>query len=452
MDKNHGNGENREQWGSRVGFILAAAGSAIGLGNIWRFPTVVGQSGGGAFILLYLIIIFIIGIPLMIGELSIGRRGKRNIVGAFQKIKPGGPWWFIGALGVMAGFVILSFYSVIAGWSIAYIFKFLSGELTGLDPGQSANVFGNLASNTVEPLIWHGVFMAMTIGIVIFGIDKGIERASKIMMPILFALLLVLAIRSVTLEGAMEGVMWYITPDFSAININIILGALGQVFFSLSLGMGAIMTYGSYLPDRENIPSAAVLIAMADIGIAILAGFIIIPAVFAFGLEPNAGPALIFITLPAVFGSIPYGSLVGALFFVLLTIAALTSAISLLEVPVAYFIDELKWNRRKASIAVGIVIFLLGIPSSLSQGVLSESLFFGMEFLDFMDFFSANLLLPIGGLLTAIFIGWIWGTKNSIEEMQKEGVHFGLRVPWATVIKFILPIVLAYILLTGLTG
>lgn len=452
MENKHENHENREQWGSRLGFILAAAGSAIGLGNIWRFPTVVGQSGGGAFIFLYLLIIFVIGIPLMIGELTIGRRGKRNIVGAFQKIKPGGPWWFIGALGVLAGFVILSFYSVIAGWGIAYMFKFLTGQLTGLEPGQSADIFGALASSPVEPLIWHAIFMAMTIGIVIFGIDKGIERASKIMMPILFVLLFVLAIRSVTLDGAMEGVLWYITPDFSAINIQTILGALGQVFFSLSLGMGAIMTYGSYLPDEENIPSAAMFISLADIGIAILAGFIIIPAVFAFGLEPNAGPALIFITLPAVFGSMPFGNLVGALFFLLLTIAALTSAISLLEVPVAYFIDELKWNRLKASVIVGIVIFLLGIPSSLSQGLLSNNLFFGMEFLDFMDFFSSNLLLPIGGLLTALFIGWVWGTRNTIDEIQKKGVHFGLRSPWAVVVQFVLPIVLLYILITGLIG
>ena len=235
--------KNREQWGSRVGFILAAAGSAIGLGNIWRFPTVVGQSGGGAFIIVYLLIIFVIGIPLMIGELAIGRRGKRNIVGAFKEIKPGRPWWIIGALGVLAGFVILSYYSVIAGWSVSYIFKFLSGQFADVGAGGSEDVFGQLVSSPLEPLMWHGVFMAMTIGIVIFGIDKGIERASKIMMPVLFFLLVVLAIRSLTLPGAMEGLRWYLTPNFGAINISIILGALGQVYFSLSLGMGAIMTY-----------------------------------------------------------------------------------------------------------------------------------------------------------------------------------------------------------------
>ncbi len=442
--------KKREQWGSRIGFILAAAGSAIGLGNIWRFPTAVGQSGGGAFIFLYLIIIFLIGIPLMIGELTIGRRGKRNIVSAFKVIKPGGPWWFIGALGVMAGFVILSYYSVIAGWALSYIFKFLTGQLANLEAGQAANVFGGLVADPIQPLIWHGIFMALTIGIVIFGIDKGIERASKIMMPILFALLFLLAIRSVTLEGAMEGVLWYLTPNFGTININIILGALGQVFFSLSLGMGAIMTYGSYLPDEENIPSAAVLISLADLGIAILAGFIIIPAVFAFGLEPSQGPALIFITLPAVFASLPLGNIIGGLFFLLLSIAALTSAISLLEVPVSYFIEEFKWNRKKASIIIGITIFLLGIPSSLSQGILEEALLFGMPFLDFMDFFSSNLLLPVGGLLTALFLGWIWGTRDTLKEIKKNGVSFSLSGPWEVIVKFILPLVLVYILLTGL--
>lgn len=442
--------KNREQWGSRLGFIFAAAGSAIGLGNIWRFPTVVGQSGGGAFIIVYLLIIFIIGIPLMIGELAIGRRGKRNIVGAFKEIKPGSPWWIIGALGVIAGFVILSYYSVIAGWSVSYIFKFLTGQFAGLGAGDSSDVFGQLVSSPVEPLIWHGVFMAMTIGIVIFGIDKGIERASKIMMPVLFFLLIALAIRSLTLDGAMEGLRWYLTPDFSAINISIVLGALGQVFFSLSLGMGAIMTYGSYLADDNDIPNSAILISVADLSIAILAGLIIIPAVFAFGFAPEAGPPLIFITLPAVFGSMPAGNFVGALFFLLLTIAALTSAISLLEVPVSYVIDELKWNRKKAAVIVGLTIFVIGIPSSLSMGIWGEILFFGMPFLDFMDFFSSYLLLPIGGFLTAIFVGWIWGSKGAFGELKKEGVNFGLRGPWFAVVKYILPIVLLYILITGL--
>ncbi|SES75549.1 sodium-dependent transporter [Anaerobranca gottschalkii] len=442
--------KQREQWGSKLGFILAAAGSAIGLGNIWRFPTVVGQSGGGIFILIYLIIIFLIGIPLMICELTIGRKGKSNIVRAFKGIKPGSPWWIIGALGVAAGFIILSFYSVIAGWSVAYIFKFLSGGLNNLDVRDSREIFVNFVASPVEPLIWHGIFMAMTIGIVIFGIDKGIEKASKIMMPVLFVLLLLLALRSITLPGALEGLRWYLTPNLQAINIKIILGALGQVFFSLSLGMGAIMTYGSYLTDDNDIPNSAMFISLADLSIAILAGFIIIPAVFAFGFEPNAGPSLIFITLPAVFASLPLGNLFGGLFFILLTIAALTSAISLLEVPVAYFIEEFKWSRKQASIILGIIIFLLGIPSSLSMGILGETLFFGRGFLDFMDFFSSNLILPIGGLLTAVFVGWVWGAQGIFNELEKARVTFRAKNIWFSIVKYLLPVVLFYILITGL--
>ncbi|SHK09957.1 neurotransmitter:Na+ symporter, NSS family [Anaerobranca californiensis DSM 14826] len=442
--------KEREQWGSKLGFILAAAGSAIGLGNIWRFPTVVGQSGGGIFILIYLIIIFLIGIPLMICELTIGRRGKSNIVRAFKGIKPGSPWWIIGALGVAAGFIILSFYSVIAGWSVAYIFKFLSGGLNNLGVRDSGEVFGSFVASPIEPLIWHGIFMAMTIGIVIFGIDKGIEKASKIMMPILFVLLLLLALRSITLPGAFEGLKWYLTPNLKAINIKIILGALGQVFFSLSLGMGAMMTYGSYLTDDNDIPNSAMLISLADLSIAVLAGFIIIPAVFAFDYEPNAGPSLIFITLPAVFAFLPLGNIFGGLFFSLLTIAALTSAISLLEVPVAYFIEEFKWSRKEASIILGSVIFILGIPSSLSMGILGQTLIFGKGFLDFMDFFSSNLILPIGGLLTALFVGWVWGDRGIFNELEKGRVTFTLKNIWFSIVKYLLPIVLFYILITGL--
>ncbi|WP_353892697.1 sodium-dependent transporter [Proteinivorax hydrogeniformans] len=441
--------KNREQWGSRIGFILAAAGSAIGLGNIWRFPTVVGQSGGGAFLLVYLIITFLVGIPLMIAELTIGRKGQTNIVGAFKRVA-GKNWGIVGALGVAAGFIILSFYSVIAGWGVAYIFKYITGELTNLGAEEVGNVFNELTSAPIVPLFWHAIFMLITIGIVILGIDKGIEKASKLLMPILLVLLILLAIRSVTLDGAMEGVSWYLRPNFAVINRHIILSALGQAFFSFSLGMGAILTYGSYLGKKENIPGSAVYIAVFDIFIAVLAGFIIIPAVFAFGLEPGSGPPLIFITLPAVFGAMPAGNIFGLLFFVLLTIAAVTSAISLLEVVVAYFIDELKWSRKKASALAGLGIFILGIPSSLSMGVLSENLIFGMPFLDFMDYFSSNVLLTLGGFFTAVVVGWVWKTKNAVSEIETSGSKFLLAAPWAFLIKWIMPVVLLVIIIYGL--
>ena len=442
--------KQRVQWSSKSGFIFATIGSAIGLGNIWRFPTAAGQSGGGVFVVIYLIIIFIIGIPLMIGELSIGRKGKRNIVSCFKQIKPNGSWWFIGALGVFTGFVILSFYSVISGWSLAYLYHFLLGSFMGASGQEIEAIFNNLVGHPFIPLFWHGLFVILTISIVLSGIEKGIEKFSKILMPILLVLLVLLAIRSVTLDGALEGVWWLLRPDFEMLSLGLVLGALGQVFFSLSLGMGALITYGSYLSDKENIPQSAMIISFSDLAIAIVAGLIIIPAVFSFGLEPTMGPPLIFLTLPLVFGALPLGSFFGGLFFLLLSIAAITSAISLLEVTVAYFIEAKLWRRKKASFIAGCIVFVLGIPSSLSRGLLSEQLILGMPFLDFMDSLSSKLLLPLAGLLTALFIGWVWTPKESLHEIKKEGSIFTLEKPWALAVKFLLPVALLYILITGL--
>lgn len=439
----------REQWGSHWGFILATIGSAMGLGNIWRFPTVVGESGGGAFLLIYLLIVFIIGIPLMIGELSIGRGAKRSVVGAFRRLSPSGRWGFIGFFGVTAGFVILSFYAVIAGWALAYIVKSFSGQLTGLDVIQTTALFQSLVEHPFYPLLWHGGFMLMTLLIVRMGINKGIELGSKVLMPLLFVLMLILAVRSVTLDGAGAGIRWYLWPDFRALSLNVILSALGQVFFSLSLGMGAIITYGSYLSDQENVPKSATIIAFGDVGIAFIAGLIIIPSVFAFGIEPDTGPSLIFITLPLVFQTMPWGSLMGGLFFLLLVIAALTSAISLLEVVVAYFMDELGWSRPFAATLTAVIIALLGVPSSLSQGVWKDFLVLGLPLLDLFDFIASSFILPLGGLLTAVFIGWVWTPKRCLKEINKAGVNFRLSSFWSIIVKFVLPVVLSYILVTG---
>ncbi|MDQ2086263.1 sodium-dependent transporter [Herbivorax sp. ANBcel31] len=441
--------ENREKWGSRSGFILAMVGSAIGLGNIWRFPTVVGQSGGGAFILLYLLIIFGIGIPLMIGELAIGRRGKSNIVATFKKINPKGKWWITGVIGVTSGFVILSFYSVISGWVMAYIVKFISGEFNNLDTQEISHTYESLVSHPSVPLFWHGLFMVMVISIVMLGIHKGIEKTSKILMPILFAILLILVFRSITLEGAAEGIKWLFKPDWSLITIPTILSALGQVFFSLSLGMGTIITYGSYLNDSENIPYNSVIIAFSDVFIAIISAVVIIPAVFAYGVQPDVGMPLIFITLPLIFGALPLGNFFGTLFFILLLIASLTSGISLLQVVVAYFTETFKWSKKKASIITGFITFLMGIPSSLSTGLLENYTIFGEPILDFMDSLSSRILLPVGGLLTALFIGWVWKPKSTIEEMQKQDNKVPLGRQWSFVVKFILPVVLSYIIISG---
>ena len=442
----------REQWGSRMGFIFAAVGSAIGLGNIWRFPTVVGQNGGGAFVLLYLGLVFLVGVPVLMVELSLGRWSQRNVIGAFKILSPGTPWVIIGVMGIMAGAIILSFYSVIAGWSVAYIYKFLQGVFTSLPPSGIAAEFTNLVAHPAIPLLWHGLFMAMTVGIVMLGVAQGIERWSKILMPLLLGLLLILVLRSVTLPGAREGIYWYLRPDFARLGWETVLIALGQVFFSLSLGMGAMLTYGSYLSKKENIPGNAVYIALADMAVALLAGLVIIPAVFAFGLDPETGPALIFLTLPAVFQSMPLGNFFGVIFFALLSIAALTSAISLLEVVVAYFVDELNWRRSLAAPVVGLAVFLLGVPSSLSSGALPQLQLWGLPFLDLMDWITANLLLPLSGLLMVIFVGWVWGRKRAMTALENRGRPFRYGGAWFFLVRWILPLALAYILLSGLTG
>ncbi len=392
--------KTRGNWGTRVGFIAAAAGSAVGLGNIWKFPYITGMYGGAAFVIVYLLFVILICIPVMNSELLIGRLTGKNPVGAFKELIPKSSWWVVGAMGVLAGFIILSYYSVIAGWAIAYIFK--SGAYMAAGAGaEQANVFVNFITSPVAPIVWHGIFMVICIGIVVAGVEKGIEKYSKILMPALVVLLLILIIRSVTLPGAGKGLAFYLNPDFSKLSAEGILAALGQAFFSLSLGMGCMITYGSYLKKDSNIPTDSYWISGADTLIAFLAGLVIFPAVFAFGLEPGAGPGLTFITLPAVFASMgAIGHFFGILFFILLTVAAITSAISLLEVVCAYFIDEVKWNRKKAAWIMGIIIFLLGVPSSLGQGVWSGvRIIGGRDILDSLDFIASNLLLPIGGFL-----------------------------------------------------
>lgn len=394
----------RESWGGKMGFWLAAAGSAIGLGNIWRFPYLTGANGGAAFVFIYLLIVLTIGFSVMLAEFAIGRHTNLNAVGAFQKLK-GGPWQIAGWMGVLAGFVILSFYSVIGGWTIKYILSSFTGMIS--TSTNSTDYFLNFIANGPQTVLYHAIFMAITIFVVYRGVGKGIEDTCKILMPALFAILVILIIRAVTLPGALAGIDFYLNPDFSKITGKTILAALGQAFFSLSLGMGCMITYGSYIKSKkDSLPKAAAIITLLDTSAAFLAGFVIFPTVFAFGAEPGAGPGLTFITLPKVFALMPGGQVWSALFFLLLCVAALTSAISLLEVVVAYAIDNLKWPRHKAAIGIGGVIFLLGVPSALSQGAVSLNIL-GMSFLDLLDFISNNILLTVGGLLISLFVGWV---------------------------------------------
>lgn len=437
----------RGRWGSRIGFIFAAAGSAIGLGNIWRFPTVTGENGGAAFVIVYIACVLLIGVPIMLAEFTIGRRAKSDPVGVFRKLAPGTLWKFVGALGVLTGLMILSYYSVVAGWTLKYVAVTLTGSLQGADPESIKTTFMDFIQDGPSVTGYHLLFMALTVWIVTGGIQGGIERAAKVLMPLLLLLLLLLVLRSVTLPGASEGLLFYLKPDFGKITFGVVLAALGQAFFSLSLGMGAMITYGSYLSQDENLVSSAVSVSFFDALIAILAGFAIFPALFSVpGLSPDAGPGLIFVVLPNIFNSIPLGQVFGALFFVLLAIAALTSAISLLEVAVAYAIDQLHWQRRKAALVMGLIIFLLGVPSALSNGALP--LLSGM--MDVVDRYFGNISLVLGALLLSVFVGWKWGIANALNEIHQGETKFGLAPVWGFLIRYACPIAIVTILINSL--
>ncbi len=444
--------QERDQWGSRFGFIMAAAGSAIGLGNLWKFPYMAGSNGGGAFVFVYFIILFLVGFTLMLGEILIGRHTQLSAVGAYKKLSKN--WTWLGALGVLAGFTILSFYSVVGGWVINYMVKSATGVLNTADIDLLSNLFGGIISSTAEPIIYHGIFMVVTLVIVMGGISGGIEKASIILMPALFVMMFIVMIRALTLDGAMEGVKFLLAPDFSAINGSVILAALGQVFFTLSLGMGCMITYGSYLSKDEDLVKSALIIPLLDTGIALLAGLTILPAVFAFGFSPDEGPGLLFVTLPAVFSKMPFGSFFAFIFFTLVFFAALTSAISLLEVTVSYMVDEFRWNRKKSTFFMAAIIFLIGTAASLGFGVLKDiSIIGGRDIFDSLDFTASNVLLPLGGMLMAIFIGWVWGIENAIKEASNDGkLPFKLAPLWAFLVKYVAPLAIAAVFLdsTGL--
>jgi len=450
--------QQREEWRSKIGFVLAAAGSAIGLGNIWRFPYMTGQSGGAAFVLIYVIAVVLIGFSVMLAELTMGRHTQRNAYGAFVAIRPGSQWKWVGALGIFTGLAILSFYSVVAGWTVGYIFKVLAGDFNNIsDPKQLSAIFSGFVSNPVEAIGLHGLFITLTIAVVIGGVAKGIERWSRILMPLLFAILLLLVIRALTLgEGVAAGLKFYLKPDLSKIHMGTVLTALGQALFSLSLGMGAMITYGSYISKSDNLVSSAAYVVFFDTLIALMAGLAIFPAIFALKLSPAGGAGLVFLVLPFIFDKIPGGVIFGAGFFLLLSIAALTSTISLLEVPVSYLIDEKRWSRKIAAVATGVLAFLMGLPSAVSQG--ASSLFsklpvVHMPFLDFMNILFGNYSLTIGAFFISIFVGWIWGIHNAAKEVEQGNPEFTYRKMWSFTLRFLAPvcilIILLYIVITG---
>lgn len=447
MDNKVKKQEERGSWGSSFGFIMAAAGSAVGLGNLWKFPYLAGKNGGAVFVIVYLAIVVLVGFTMMLGEMIIGRKTQLDPYGAYKKLNKN--WGFLGFIGILTAFLILSYYSVVGGWVIKYVVATITGSI-GAD---KATYFNGFIKASVEPLIYHGVFMILTVAIVFKGISGGIEKASKIMMPALFLMLIIVAIRSITLNGASAGLSYYLKPDFRKFNARVLVDALGQVFFSLSLGMGALITYGSYLKGDENLEKNALIIPGLDTAVALLAGFAVLPAVFAFGFEPSQGAGLMFITLPAVFEAMPMGAIFGIIFFVLVFFAALTSAISLLEVAVSYGIDQRKWSRNKAVAIFAFLMFIIGIFASLSMGPMADFHIplFNMGVFDTLDFFTSNILMPVGGLLMAIFIGYIWGVDEAIAEVKKSpGVSFKLEKFWTILIRYVVPIAIFIVLLSSL--
>ena len=448
----------RGAWGSKLGFILAASGSAIGLGNIWRFPYSAGEGGGGAFVLVYLLFVALIGVPVMLAELSVGRTTQKSPVGAFKALFPDSVWPWVGALGVITGFGILAFYSVIAGWTVAYLGAAFTGGIAGLtDSEASGAYFTQLIGNGWEAAGLAALFLLVTALVVRGGISGGIERATKILMPILLVILVLLAVRAMTLPGAGAGISYLFKPDFGAMTITDVMGALGQALFSLSLGMGAMITYGSYMPKDQDLPSSGIIVAIFDTAIAILAGLIIFPALFAVGGDPSGGPGLVFVVLPTIFESLPAGGLFAIAFYLLLSIAALTSTISLLEVVVSYFVDEKEWSREKATWVVTGACLLLAVPSALSFGAsefLSTAIPLGDgSFLDFQNILWGNFSLSIGALLICLFVGWKWGTKAAAASLEENGDQIPAQALWEFLVKYVCPIavgaILVYVIVTG---
>jgi neurotransmitter:Na+ symporter, NSS family len=442
----------RDSFGSKLGIIAAAAGSAVGLGNIWRFPYLVGNNGGAAFLLIYIGFVLLIGVPLMLTEFTIGRKAQLNAFGAFNKLAPKSLWYLVGVMGILAAFTILSFYSTVSGWTMQYLTESIMTGFRGSTAETLKSDFDGFVSSGWLPIFWQLVFMFLTAFVVYSGVKNGIEKYTKFLMPLLLVIILVLGINSILLPGGSAGLEFLFKPDFSKINGNVVLEALGQAFFSLSIGMGVLITYGSYIQKSDKLGNTAISVSILDTLIAILAGVAIFPAVFAFNVSPDSGPSLVFVTLPLIFEQMAGGYYFSILFFILLAIAALTSTISILEVVVAYLVEEKKLNRLKATIISTGSISVFGIACTLSQGPLaSELTFFDKTFFDLMDFVSANILLPLGGLLIVIFAAWVLGKKKLYDEISNEGT---LRSPFFSffffIIRYIAPIAIGLVLLNSL--
>lgn len=445
---------NRAAWGSRIGFIFAVAGSAVGLANIWRFPYVVGQHGGAAFIAVYLFCLLLIGFPVFMSEILIGRTTQTSPSGAFRMLGGKG-WAWAGKLTILTGFIVSAFYSAVAGWILGYLVEAVSGRISSFGSTEAVvSHHQSLMDNPLWGLSFHFFFLLVCLGVLLLGVRGGIERGNKIMMPILFVVLILLAIKGIMMPNASKGLAFLLTPDWSALTPQAFLMALGQAFFTLSLGQGTMVTYGSYLSKNENLLASCVPVVLMDTVVSLLSAVAVFTIVFSVGLEPGSGPGLIFHTLPWVFSQIPWGHGIAVLFFLLVVLAALTSEISALEPSIAYLIDEWGWKRTPAVLICGLGAFLLGIPSALSYSLLKEQTIAGMTFLDMMDFLATSVLIPLGGLCAVLLVGWRWGVPNALVQLKQGAAGLFERHRWLGryfwfCFKYSAPILIALVFLNA---
>ena len=445
---------SRDAFTSTFGVLAATLGSAVGLGNIWKFPSLTGANGGAGFLVVYLLATLLVGLPVMIAETMLGRAARANTITAFERLSPPrqGYWTIIGWMGCAAAVLILAFYSEVAGWVYAYVFKSMVGEIATTDPKVAGSAFGALISDPFSSLLWQWVVLGVTGSIIMLGVSKGIEAVTRKLMPLLFILLLVLCVRSLTLPAAAEGLAFLFAPDLSKITSAVLLTALGLSFFKLSIWMGTMLTYGSYFRDDQNIPATTTRVMLADLTVSLLAGIAIFPAVFSFGFEPSAGPSLVFMTIPAVFTSMPGGAIFMTLFFILTAIASVGAMLSILEVPAAILTERFGLQRKTAALCTIAIVGLFGVPAALSNSVAADLKLFGMNAFDLFDFISSNLLMPVGGILICLFVGWVYGLPQLEKQLSNDSTIDNkplIRVLFFTV-RYITPVSIAVVLLHGL--
>lgn len=447
-------GNSRETFSSGLAVFFATLGSAVGLGNIWKFPYLTGQNGGGAFLLVYFICIVFVGIPVMVSEFYAGRKTRKNAVGAYEQLKPGSGWKHIGTMGVLASYLIMFFYSCVAGWVYYYLFKAVKGDFAAITLESAKAQFGATVAGPFTPIVWQIIVLVVVTAIIASGVKQGIERMTKTLMPVLFILILICDLRAVTLPGAAEGLRFLFEINFSKLTASVILTALGLAFFKLSLGMGCMVTYSSYFTQDNNLFRTAAKVVTADTLVSLLAGIAIFPTVFSFGMEPGAGPGLLFMTIPLVFSQMPLGNLLLIAFFFLTSIAATTAMLSLVEVPVAYLVEEKKFSRRNAAVCNSLIIFAFGVLASLSadpSALLGNVTIFGKGFFDWFDFLSSNIILPLGGLLIAIYTGYVADQNDLRRELSNGGMlNMGRIISlYYFVIRYVSPILLILVFLNS---